>query len=229
MKGIYPMLGAILVTAATAGLAQDQLTPSSSTAEDATAQRDVGLAGPADFAVVLRGLADEMRTAAEHLRARDERRPATEALDRSLHLAEFGTQAFGIDAEGSEGFRRALAAVRDARHALQNGRPEDCARTLAAAAQALGNVDVAAAAPAPLADHADEVTGLKVLDERGHSLGELTRFEQAEAGPRAIVESGGFLWWGGEAVVVPAEVLLGAENFVVWPFPVGPEGLGPQG
>ena len=71
-----------------------------------------------------------------------------------------------------------------------------------------------------LADHADAVEGLKVLNERGQHLGELEDFEEAEGGPLAIVAHGGFLWWGRSYERVPAEALLGSDAFVVLPSPV---------
>ena len=178
------------------------------------------------FAAVLSGLTHEMAASAEHLRAGDERHRATEALDRALHLAEFGAHAYGIGPEAAEAFRGGLDAVQEGRHALQNGRPEDAADILEAASEALRQAEIAAASPGNLPEHGEEVEGLKVLNERGHHLGELDGFVEAEGGPMAVVAHGGFLWWGENRENIPAELLLGSESFVVLPSPVEPSDFG---
>lgn len=222
--------GAIAILAATSALAQDDddelIATTRPTLDDPAVLPNAEVADLGGFTAVLHGLAAEMSAAAEHLRSAGERHRATEALDRALHLAEFGAHAYGLGLEGAEPFHNALAALREARHALQNGRPENSAEILDAAAQLLDEVEVAAADRPPLVAHAEEVTGLKVLNERGHHLGELEGFDEADGGPLAIVTHGGFLWWGENRERLPAEALLGADNFVVLPSPVEPKDFG---
>ena len=227
-NSIRSALAAIAVLPATAALPQDDdLTASDRLSlEDTAVLPNAPLADLGGFAAVLHGLAEEMTAAAEHLQAEGERHRATEALDRALHLAEFGSHAYGLGPSGAEPFHRALDAIQAARHALQNGRPEDAAEILDSAGQALGQADLEAASPAPITEHAEEVIGLEVLNQHGHHLGELEGFEEAERGPMAIVAHGGFLWWGENRESLPAESLLASEGFVVLPSPVEPEDFG---
>ena len=109
----------------------------------------------------------------------------------------------------------------------QNGQPENAVAILAEAAEALSRPElVKAAGPQSLAEHAEAVEGLKVLNQRGHHLGELEGFEDAEGGPMAVVARGGFLWWGGSRKRIPAEALIGSDSFVVLPSPIEPRELG---
>lgn len=161
----------------------------------ATAQDDASHA-------VIRGLAGEMTKAADGLAA-GERYDATRALDRALHLAEFAADA------GGGPFLSALEAVERARHELQMGRPESARKVLSEGGASLD----AAESDIGLrpASKAGDIEGRPLLDAQGRKLGEIDEVDDG----LARVESGGFLFLGGEAMEVALDDLHAGGGFVV--------------
>ena len=190
----------------------------------AAAQEDVladpPLPGQGAFQTVLDGLAAELVAASEALRA-GERHVATRALDRSLHLAEFGSHAFALGERQRAPFETAHQEIKKARHALQNGRAKAAAGTLSTAGYTLKG-SVIEPARSRIADRTAAVEGLPVLNSRGHRLGELESFESREQGLRAVVSHGGFLGIEADQTIVPAGALLGSTGFVVLPVAIEP-------
>ena len=176
------------------------------------------------FDAVRQGLVHEMKASAEDLEA-DRRHKSTKALDRALHLAEFATSTFVLGRELARPFHDAHQAVKDARHALQMGRPEDTVQILVGAATALEGAPLPDVPDSGLkAEHAAEVEGHRVLNARGHMLGEIDGFVEGEDGPYiALVGHGGLAGLGERIVKVPLGRLIGARNFVVIPMTISPK------
>ena len=179
---------------------------------------------PTAFEAVRQGLAHEMRASAEDLDA-GRRHKATKALDRALHLAEFATSTFVLAGESARPFHAALKAIKNARHELQMGRPEDTVRILAEAAQALEGASLPEIAdPGLKPEHAAEVEGHRVLNARGHKLGEVDGFVEGDDGPYiALVGHGGIAGLAETIVKVPLGRLIGAKHFVVVPMTISPK------
>ena len=183
---------------------------------------DAPVPGKGGYQIVLNGLAAEMIASAEHLDT-GERYDATRALDRALHLAEFGVHAFGLTERQRQPFRTAHDAVKKARHALQNGRPQQAAGILSTAGYKLKSSTIAGTGPSEVPDRTQDVEGLPVLNGRGRGLGELEGFERSEEGLLAIIAHGGFFVFGRETTAIPAAMLLGSKGFVVLPRNISPE------
>lgn len=184
--------------------------------------RDGPASGEGGYQLVLAGLAAEMIASAQHLEG-GERYHATGALDRAIHLAEFGVHAFALSERQRQPFRTAHDAVKKARHALQNGRPEEAAGILSTDGYRLRSSTIAIVGPSEVPDRTGDLEGLPVLNGRGHGLGELEGFEPSDEGLLAIIAHGGFLVFGRETTTVPAAMLLGSETFVVLPREISPE------
>ena len=121
--------------------------------------------GASKLAALSQGLQADL-DAAERSLQRRRRADATTALDAATRVAEVGLEA----APGSR-FEGALAHVRAARRALQNGDPAGAQRRIAAAL---------AEPPEPGADSHKAVAvegyaGVPVLDDRGVVVGEIVR------------------------------------------------------
>lgn len=172
------------------------------------------------FDAVRQGLAAEMLLSAEELDA-GRRKKAMEALDRALHLSEFGKAAFGLPAEATQPFEEAHKAIKNARHVLQMGRPEEAVRILAAAGSTLQGETIPEVPSAGLTPElADAVEGHYVLNARGHRLGELKDFSGTADRAIAVIGVGGLLSIGETLVEVPLESLLGSESFIVLPVTI---------
>ncbi|MYZ49223.1 PRC-barrel domain-containing protein [Propylenella binzhouense] len=177
-----------------------------------------GPGGVADkVAAVQRGLAGLLDRAGEALHAND-RFAATEALNEARHLGYFATHAWGVRGQARDAFRGADESVREARHLLQNGRPEAAADTLLAAASSLGRerLDRTAQDPSPpTAPELREMAGRTVLSADGKGLGEVSGVAGGDGGLALMVGSGGMLGFGEETWTVPAEAVLLGERYVV--------------
>ena len=153
-----------------------------------------------------------------------------EALDRALHLSEFGKAAFGLPSEAVQPFEDAHRAIKDARHVLQMGRPEEAVRILKEAGpklQGAGTPEVASDGLTP--ELAAEVEGHYVLNARGHRLGELKHFSDGTDGAVAVIGVGGLLSIGETLVEVPLASLLGSDSYIVLPITTSQKDFAPQG
>lgn len=219
-----------LFIAAAIAVAVVAASPANAQAPDSpTTTRAVTPAGPpADathgFDAVRQGLAEAMTASAKALDA-GQRHEATKAMDRALHLAEFATAAPALEGPSKRVFQDAHTAVKEGRHALQNGRPEDAARILADAGERLAGATLAPVSPAPPgAREPEDVEGLTMLNAQGHKLGELDGIESSPDGARlAVIGLGGFLGLGEKTVQVPLGHLLVSDAFVVLPETVSRE------
>lgn len=191
---------------------------------DGTRMPEAPLAQIGGFRAVLEGLVAELDKAATHLDTGEQRRPATEALDRALQLAEFGHGARGVSADGAAEFSWSLEAVRDAHHELQMGRPEE---SVAILHEVMDRLDPSALPEAmPEAGPGPEDEGLRVLNMHGHRLGELEGVSTDGAGPVAMIAHGGFWSIGETKTSIPAQALLVSEHFAVLPAPVKKKDFG---
>lgn len=184
----------------------------------------------AGFDAVRAGLAYEMTQSAEAL-TDGHRHDATKALDRALHLAEFATTAFALP-EKSGPFHDAHKAIKNARHALQMGRPEEATRILAEAGEVLGGAPLPDLPDAGLTlEQAEIAEGRFVLNATGHRLGELNGVVPTadESAAMAIIGHGGWGGIGEQEVQVPLRSLLGSHSFLVLPSTVSPEEFARQG
>jgi hypothetical protein len=165
--------------------------------------------GHSALAALLPGLRDDLDAAARGLQA-DRRAAANTALDAATRVAEVGHTA----APGSV-FGPALAHLRDARRALQNGDAPGAHRRVAALLADLADgVPAATQRPAAAARYA----GVPVLDRQGVVVGEVVRaapdrLELALGGARDIW---GFWDWPPQRVmaVAPDAVVLGPRRSV---------------
>lgn len=179
----------------------------------------LSMAGPAvaQDRPVLNGLESAMTEAALGLRD-GERLRATKALDRALHLAEFAAASSKNNAEGTNPYEAALDTVKDARHALQNGRPDGAAGLLRTGAAHLSSNLVLAPELSGLdPDRPGDYEGRPVLSADGARLGKIGDFGRNDHGPVVTVEHGGSFGLGGEETPVPLRHLLAGERFLVLP------------
>lgn len=163
------------------------------------------------------------RTAADQARRHLEqgkRTKAVHAMDAALRAAEIGKHV----AQGAARmqFEQAVKALKDARHVLQMGRPEEAEKRLVSAADALAHAGLQAPAaavamggqPPPKATwSAYRRAGL--INAQGVRVGEVEEIrERADSGAELVLVVGGgqdvlgFIDFGGTRLTVPASAVL---------------------
>jgi len=133
------------------------------------------------------GIGATMRQAAASL-STGPRADAVSALDAALRVSEVAHEA--VPAEPA--FEEALAAVREARRSLQNGRPhETLPGALLAQAQRLFSLDLPDTALA-VPPNGTRYEGAVVLDATGRMVGELESFSASSGDTAVFVRTGGW-------------------------------------
>lgn len=220
MKGV--ILSSLLVFASVPAFSQIPVVPAGEM--QATARQETG-----GFDAVRQGLAEEMLLSAEELDA-GQRKKAMEALDRALKLGEFGKSASALPEEGRKPFQGAHKAIKDARHAVQMGRPEDAVPILAQAAAMLRDASLPnVPEPGMTYEQAAELEGNYVLNARGHRLGELKEYAGASDAPAAVIGVGGLLSLGETIVEIPLNALLASKRFMVLPSTISQQEFAQKG